>query len=76
MHAKGKLVFGRNWTKTRVSRYKDSVSAIFSIFDLLQPRAEVKNAEQHGCSSFNTPAQFIIMYFLTINLILFYFLVI
>ena len=60
MHAKGKLVFGRNWTKTRVSRYKDSVSAIFSIFDLLQPRAEVKNAEQHGRSSFNTPAQFII----------------
>ena len=45
-----------------MSRYKDSVSAIFSISDLLQPRAEVKNAEQHGCSSFNTPAQFIIMY--------------
>ena len=36
-----------------------SVGGNFSISDLLQPRAEVKNAEQHGRSSFNTPAQFI-----------------
>ena len=49
-----------------------SVGGNFSISDLLQPRAEVKNAEQHGRSSFNTPAQFIIIHlkkkcFLTIG---------
>ena len=46
-----------------------SLGGNFSIFDLLQPRAEVKNAEQHGCSNFNTPAQFIIntLFFLIIG---------
>ena len=38
-----------------------SVGGNFSISDLLQPQAEVKNAEQHGRPRFNSPAQFIKM---------------